>query len=394
MTQQRPQILIVDDDRKSRRAVAAVLADLDLDILEADTGEAALKQVLNHSLALILLDIRLPGIDGFETARAIRGRAASRDIPIIFLSGYEHADIQISRGYDLGAVDYMTKPVPLDSLRAKVQFSVKYHLELLKARENEKLRLASEELAKMVKSLKASNDQLDDFAYIASHDLKEPLRGMAINANFLLRENLDTKVEKRVLRIVDLCERMDGLITELLTYSQVGRQLSMAQSVDATEIVSKVITDLSEFVQDRNGRVTLETPLPVVALDPTQIEIIFRNLITNALKYNNASRKTVEIGYDAPPPTGENDALAGRFYVRDNGIGIDPAQEDKVFRIFGRLNRDEAFGTGTGSGMAFVKKIVQGAGGSISFENNPRDGVTFHFSLPVVKAVAQAAPKG
>ena len=163
----KPRILVVDDDEKSRLAVSAVLDDLDIEVVESDSGEQALLQVLHNDFALIILDVRLTGMSGFETARVIREREASRDIPIIFLTGYEKEELQINRGYDLGAVDYMLKPIIPDSLRAKVAFSVKYHRQLLVALEKE--RLASERLKQLVAELERSNSDLDDFAYIASH---------------------------------------------------------------------------------------------------------------------------------------------------------------------------------------------------------------------------------
>ena len=228
--QPKPRILVVDDDAGSRTAVKAVLDDLDIDVVEVESGEDALREVLRQDFAMIILDVWLTGMNGFETAQAIRERELSREIPIIFLTGHEQAELQVNRGYDLGAVDYMLKPIVVESLRAKVKFSVKYHLEILKVRENEKLQTASRKLAALVSELERSNRALDEFAYIASHDLKEPLRGIAINANFLLDEEITDPVRKRGERIVELSMRMERLIADLLRFPGSGATRTWTRS--------------------------------------------------------------------------------------------------------------------------------------------------------------------
>ncbi len=381
----KPRILVVDDDENSRFAVRSILDDLDIDVVDVDSGESALREVLRHDFALIVLDVHLTGMNGFETAQAIRERERSSEIPIIFLTGHEEAEPQVNRGYDLGAVDYMLKPIAVESLRAKVKFSVKYHLEMLKVRENEKLQEATEKLAQLVTELEQSNRALDEFAYIASHDLKEPLRGITINANFLLRENPSKAAKKRGQRIVELGMRMENLISDLLRFSRLGRNNYLESLVDTGVIVEKSRKLFEEFTEEASAKLVIETELPHVVADPARVLTVFQNLIANALKYNTSTPKVIGIGFTKRAVI-QDKHIADAFYVRDNGIGIDTRFHDKVFEIFTRLNNADVFGPGTGAGLAFVKRIADEWGGELGVSSAPGDGSTFYVSMPVPKA--------
>lgn len=378
----KPRILVVDDDAGSRIAVKSVLDDLDIDVVEVASGEAALREVLRQDFAMIILDVWLTGMNGFETAQAIRERELSREIPIIFLTGHEQAELQVNRGYDLGAVDYMLKPIVVESLRAKVKFSVKYHLEILKVRENEKLQAATEKLAALVSDLERSNRSLDEFAYIASHDLKEPLRGIAINANFLLNEDINESARKRGQRIVELSMRMERLIADLLRFSRLGRGDKLEQVVNVADVIEKSRNLFEEFENDDTTKLIVETPLPPVKADPARVLTVFQNLMSNGLKYNESDPKIIRIGF-ADNVTLDGKPLSNVFYVSDNGIGIDPRFHDKIFEIFTRLNAESSFGQGTGAGLAFVQRIIGEQKGDLTIRSAPGEGSTFYFPLPI-----------
>ena len=376
MTQQRPHILVVDDDPKSRVAVKAVLEDFDIEIVEAESGEEALHQVLRYDFAMIILDVQLAGINGFETAEAIRQRELSREIPILFLTGYEKSELQVTRGFSIGAVDYMVKPFVAESLRA----NVKYQLELLRALEAE--RETAERLSTFVSDLERSNQELDDFAYIASHDLKEPLRGVAINANFLLNEIEEPSQRKRLTRMVALCDRMHQMISDLLFYSGLSSKDEGQFRVEPRRIIDGILNGLREFLEERGGTVSMEADLPEVQCARARVDVVFRNLIVNAIKYNTKKRKVVKIGFrKSVSLRGWNGKNV--FYVKDNGIGINPDDSEKVFKIFSRLNNESEYGPGTGAGLSFVKKIIEGHGGEIVFSENKTGGTTFYFTLPL-----------
>ena len=255
-------------------------------------------------------------------------------------------------------------------------------------RELENEQQHSEELAKLVKELERSNRELDDFAYTASHDLKEPLRGIAINANFMTPDISPEEAEKRIARMVELTQRMEKLISDLLYFSRLGRGEAEWVDVDPAKIVAEIARELKESLEDQHGSIEIETDLPALVADPSRIKTVFQNLIVNGLKYNNSYEKHVKIGYCDELIVNEV-LTCEAFYVRDNGIGIDERQRDKVFRIFKRLNPDSLYGRGTGAGLAFVQKIVEGYGGSINYSSQPEGGTVFFFSLPLAQATRQ-----
>lgn len=227
--------------------------------------------------------------------------------------------------------------------------------------------------------LKRSNEELDDFAYIASHDLKEPLRGIHNYASFLIEDyedDLDEDGKYKLNRLQILSQRMEKLINDLLYFSRLGRGDEAVKLVDLNEEVDAV-RDLISGYDD--VEIKVHGTLPSIECDSVRISEIFRNLITNGIKYNNSDHKIVEIGVD------QGKSIIGLdyyvFYVRDNGIGIAPRFHKDVFRIFKRLHKKDAYGGGTGSGLTFVKKILDRFGGDIWIESDEGQGTTFFFTL-------------
>jgi len=236
-----------------------------------------------------------------------------------------------------------------------------------------------------VSRLKRSNQELDDFAYIASHDLKEPLRGLSHNAQFLMEDygaHLDDGATRRLNRMTYLCRRMEQLIDDLLYFSRLGRQELAVQPADLNTIIGDIEIMMETTLMEKSATLSAPRRLPVIVCDVPRVTEVFRNLITNAVKYNRNTAKRVEIGYlgraDAPVPT---------FYVRDNGIGIEPRFFDDIFRIFKRLNEEDEAAKGTGVGLTFVKKIIERHGGRIWLESAPGEGTTFFFTLAPAEEV-------
>ena len=248
----------------------------------------------------------------------------------------------------------------------------------------EKIKRNSLELATHVKALERSNKELDDFAYIASHDLKEPLRGLHNHSRFLLEDNED-KLDKdsvdRLHRLTFLSQRMERLVNDLLYFSRLGRQDMAIGRVDINAVIHDIETTLEHFLEERNGKITVPNLLPTITCDQVRVTEVFRNLIVNALKYNESREKVVEIGFLRSRRNHEGLDIENVFYVMDNGVGIAPEFRTEVFRIFKRLQANKGKEDGTGVGLTFVKKIIERHGGTIWLESTPGEGTTFYFSL-------------
>lgn len=244
-------------------------------------------------------------------------------------------------------------------------------------------KLAEVERDRHAAELERSNRELDDFAHIASHDLKEPLRAIYNHASFLLEDyedKLGADGQKRLHRLISLSKRMEMLIGDLLYYSRLGRGEQAFESLDLNTVIANIETNLADTLAARQARLILPEPLPKAAGSRPMMTTVFQNLISNAAKYNESKDKIVEIGTARPEQHPESEAQTV-FYVRDNGIGIDPIFKDDIFRIFKRLNSDKQFGEGTGAGLTFVKKIIENHGGRIWLESLPGEGSTFFFTL-------------
>ncbi|MEM8948494.1 MAG: PAS domain-containing protein [Pseudomonadota bacterium] len=238
-------------------------------------------------------------------------------------------------------------------------------------------------LDRYARELERSNRELDDFAHIASHDLKEPLRAISNHARFL-REDYQGKLEQdgenRLNRLIKLSRRMEQLIADLLYFSRLGRSEEANEPVDLNLVIADIEVSLADMMRQRNARLVMPLPLASVIAGRHQMATVLQNLITNAIKYNDSEEKVVEIGV-ASSDRHERSDDATVFYVRDNGIGIEEAFKEDIFRIFKRLNNEKAYGEGTGAGLTFVKKIIESRNGGIWLESTPGEGTTFFFTL-------------
>jgi two-component system, chemotaxis family, sensor kinase Cph1 len=242
----------------------------------------------------------------------------------------------------------------------------------------------ADKLASMNFELQRSNEELDSFAYVASHDLKEPLRGIHNYANFLMEDYADVLDDDGVGKLqtlVRLTQRMEDLINSLLHFSRLGRAELIRQPVNLNELVQQVITTLTIARPQSEVEFRIPQPLKSVECDRAQINELFTNLITNAIKYNDKPQKWVEIGFIERNGESKVAPTSMTFYVRDNGIGISQEHLDKIFQIFRRLHGRDDFGGGTGVGLTIARKIVERHGGRIWVESTPIEGSTFYFTL-------------
>ncbi|MBD2169540.1 GAF domain-containing protein [Calothrix membranacea FACHB-236] len=237
----------------------------------------------------------------------------------------------------------------------------------------------ADELAKINLELERSNRELSSFAYAASHDLKEPLRGIYNYSTVLIEDYahvLDADAIEYLETVVTLSVRMEALINALLRLAQLGKAQLRTKATDINELITQVIDIFHASRQySQVLDIRIPRPLPTIACDSVLVNEVFSNLIGNALKYNDKPEQWVEIGYG----TGENSAPV--FYVRDNGIGIPEHHRETIFRLFKRLHSQEKFGGGVGAGLAIVKKIVELHNGQIWVESTVGVGSTFYFTL-------------
>ncbi|AVH70577.1 ATP-binding protein [Nostoc sp. 'Lobaria pulmonaria (5183) cyanobiont'] len=242
----------------------------------------------------------------------------------------------------------------------------------------------ADKLASMNFELQRSNEELDSFAYVASHDLKEPLRGIHNYANFLMEdyaEVLDNDGIAKLQTLVRLTQRMEDLINSLLHFSRLGRAELIRQPVNLNELVPQVITTLTIARPQSKVEFRIPQAFHSIQCDRAQIIELFTNLISNAIKYNDKPEKWVEIGFIEGNGETKAAATSVTFYVRDNGIGILQEHLDKIFQIFRRLHGRDDFGGGTGVGLTIARKIVERHGGKIWVESTLTQGSTFYFTL-------------
>lgn len=242
----------------------------------------------------------------------------------------------------------------------------------------------TEQLTEMNADLTRSNEELDAFAYVASHDLKEPLRGISKYAHLLLEDAalVESVNRQRVDGLMRLTRRMDSLLDSLLHFSRVGRATLQFQSVDLNEVLAEALEIVDARRQEMPADIVIPQPLPTVICDRMRAREVFMNLLANALKYNDKPRRVIEIG--CVPVDGEKAPAAGAspvLYVRDNGIGIEPRHFDTVFKMFKRLHGRDEFGGGSGAGLSIVQKLVVQHRGSVWVESTPGTGSTFYFTL-------------
>ncbi|MGE0129844.1 MAG: ATP-binding protein [Blastocatellales bacterium] len=255
-----------------------------------------------------------------------------------------------------------------------------------------------EEMARLNAELERSNIELDSFAYMASHDLKEPLRGIHNYSRFLIEDyadKLDEAGVEKLQTLIMLTQRMEALVDSLLYYSRVGRDDLAVCEVDLDEVLDRTLEMIEPRLRESGAEIRRPLPLPVVRADHARVGEIFHNLIVNAIKYNDKPRKWVEIGFEERvedketrrredgevPHSAFHIPHSIVFYVRDNGIGIPESQHETIFGIFKRLHGRDEFGGGVGAGLTIVKKIVERHNGRIWVESRVGEGATFFFTL-------------
>ncbi|WP_280154934.1 ATP-binding protein [Piscinibacter sp. XHJ-5] len=369
-------ILIVDDMPANLGVLTSHLERQGYVAVVAQGGEEGIERAEFVRPDLILLDVMMPGVDGFETCRRLKASELTRDIPVIFMTALADTADKLT-GFSVGAVDYVTKPLNGAEVLARIDTHLTlYGLRRQLAQQNAQLQREIAIREETQAALVRSNTELEQLAYVASHDMQEPLRMVASYLQLVAQRykgQLDADADEFIGYAVDGAKRMQALINDLLAYSRVGTKARPFEATDSAKVVDTALANLRIAVAERGAQVT-HGPLPTVMGDSTQLLQLFQNLIGNALKFHGAQPVQVRIEAAA-------EGAHWRFTVRDNGIGIAPEYHERIFVLFQRLHgRDEY--PGTGIGLAICKKIVERHGGTISVESQPGEGSTFTFTMP------------
>jgi two-component system sensor histidine kinase/response regulator len=380
----RVNILLVDDQPANLIALEAMLQGLGQNLIKADSGREALKWCLTHEFAVVLLDVKMPEMDGFETAELIRQRDKSRHTPILFLTAGDNTQTQAVRGYAVGAVDYLVKPVVPEFVRSKVAVFVEMakknellrrQAQLLAESEQAALELA-ETRAELVRDLEHKNRELESFSYAVSHDLRAPLRRIDSFSRAVQESQgarLDEAGQRFLSRVREASQHMAQLIDDVLYLSRVSRADLREQEVDLSSIAELILTRLQESEPDRKVEVRLR-PGVIVPGDGQLLKIALTNLLENAWKFTSKQPET-RIEFGMTQVAGE-----ATYFVRDNGAGFDMTYADRLFGPFQRLHPQGEF-PGNGIGLATVQRIIHRHGGKVWAEGLVGQGATFNFTL-------------
>ncbi len=408
------KILVVDDREDNLFSIETILERDGYTIVKALSGRAALKILLAQwDFTLILMDVQMPDMNGFETATLIYEREKLRHIPIIFITAHNYGEEQAFEGYKMGGIDYIYKPINPELLRYKVSvFADLYRKNHQLLQQEKKLSAINRSLQKEIEErklteqkikklnyqlienneqLKTTIEELDRFAYVASHDLQEPLRKILIFSDKLLRDagqSIPPDYEGYIQKIVKSSERMHTLINDLLKFSRYTKDDYGFERTDLNAILKEVLSDVEVEMQKKQAKITVDN-LPVIWAIPSQMRQVFQNLISNSLKFHrqdccpeiNIYGKKVSgseiFGLNRRLP---NDTYY-RIFFKDNGIGFDPKYANDIFVVFKRLHSYHDF-EGTGIGLSICKKILEKHNGFITAEGKPNEGSTFILTLP------------
>jgi two-component system sensor histidine kinase/response regulator len=351
-------ILLVDDKEENLISLESILDDPKRNLIKAHSGNEALKIAFEEEIAVILLDVQMPEMDGFEVARLLNDNPKTKDIAVIFVTAISKEEKYALQGYQEGAVDYLHKPLDINIVKAKVGVF-------------EKLYRSNQELKKSVEKTEQINKQLDEFVYIVSHDLKAPLRGLSSVTTFL-EDELGTDLKPEVRDLLDMVKsrtvRMQNLIDGILHYSRMANNKTEKETVKLSDVIANIIDLLSV---PNHVRIEYPNELPVLFDEKIKLHEVFQNLISNAIKYNNKEKAEVKISC-------MDKGNHFEFGISDNGIGIQEEHFEKIFGVFQTLQSKDKQES-TGIGLTIVKKIVEQQSGKVWVESQIGKGTTFWF---------------
>ncbi|MGP1373621.1 MAG: response regulator [Almyronema sp.] len=355
-------ILIVDDTPNNLRLLSQMLSQHGYEVRKALSGHMALTSAKAEPPDLILLDIRMPQMDGYQVCRSLKANPQTAEIPVIFISALDDVLDKV-KAFEVGGVDYVTKPFQAAEVLARVEHQLN-------------LQKLQKQLIEQNQQLEQSNRELEQFAYTISHDLQQPLQtitGFAKLIKLQYLSQLDPQIYQYLIRMEEAGERMQAFIQDLLTYSQAGNRTFVLQPVSCHRVLTQVLENLDCSIKNKAIEITNDA-MPWVLGNEIQLVRLFQNLLSNAIKFTPPTAiACIHISVQL------KDGLY-LFGIRDNGIGIAPQHLERIFEVFQRLHDTQDY-AGSGIGLATCKKIVKLHSGQIWAESVAGQGTTFYFTL-------------
>lgn len=377
-TETQGNILIVDDTPHNLRLLSITLSSHGYEVRSAISGAMALMATQAEPPDLILLDIMMPDMDGYEVCERLKADPQTCNIPIIFISATDGV-VQKVKAFELGGADYISKPFQVEEVLARVEHQLTI-CRLQKQLEEQNLQLEKSNL-----ELANSNRELEQFAYAVSHDLQQPLQGVMTCSELLALKYehcLDDKALTYIERMHNASLLMRQLIQGLLTYSQVGATNQGFTLIDCQVVFEKVLANLATDITQTQAQIAADD-LPQVFANETQLIQLFQNLISNGIKFQHPGiSPQIKISVENQVRVNGSRHQAWLFGVHDNGIGIASQNFEQIFTIFKRLHDPKDY-PGTGIGLSTCKKIVEHHGGRIWLESQLDAGTSFYFTLPI-----------
>lgn len=365
-------ILIVDDQPENLQLLFDTLSGKNYDLRRVLSGKMALQVAQFDPPDLVLLDIRMPGIDGYEVCRQLKADARTQAIPVVFLSALDEP-IDKVKAFEVGGADYISKPFQVAEVIARVQHQLR--LSQMQAR----LITQQKQLAAYAHDLETANQELEFFSSSASHDLRTPLRGLQSLAQALIEdygEQLDELGNTYLQRIKLTAVEMDTLLKNLLDYSRIGRAQVSPRRISIRTVLDSALRKLRAEIERSDAVVEVQEDLPTINSFPLILEQVATNLISNALKYvSPGTSPRIYVG-------AEQRQQFVRWFFRDNGIGIEDEYQARIFRPFERLHGYESY-PGTGFGLAIVQRGIERLGGRYGVESTPGKGSCFWVEIPI-----------
>ncbi len=366
------KLLIADDDPTSLNILLTYLQNLSYDVQIAPNGKEALAKVDQDKPDLILLDVMMPTLDGFETCRRLKVNEETRKIPVIFMTALTNTEDKV-KGFEAGAVDYITKPIQYEEVSARINV----HLTLRNLQEI--LQQQKVAIERKNSELQLQNRELDAFAQFVVRDLKKPLVRQSGFTKVLMKElaNMpDAEPLKFLQEIEQSRYQMTDIVEDMVLLANARTQELVMEAPDMTKLIATVRHRLTSMIDKYQAQISLPTTWPTVWGYSPWIEKVWETYITNGLKYGGTPPR-VELGANMQ-------GNYARFWVRDNGLGLSTEQQEQLFIPLIDLDKVEITQEGYGLKLSIVRLLVEKCGGEVGVESHVGRGSTFYFTLPII----------